>query len=284
MRSIWYIIKMRILKKNHREPDSSTHSAHQVDRFIILKQNLEARIGMSRDSKNDELIRLRVFLLGFVRTHNPVVDEQAFTQKMREMLGQEEFDIIKPPYGQTFIQFFELARKRREEFHNGCATTIRSNQLYGINLLWILYYLSSERLPKSWFPNKESDFAFVSEELKLFIRRINQLEEEPLEQPDYCPEPCSQCGCETIQGNCFNAECMRRRESVCASCGNPILEGNNAVEIDGIRLHSDCANHNQHNSHFRDYTECSACGCSSNDMTFIEDYGLICDGCISANQ
>jgi len=285
MRSIWYIIKMRILKKNRREPDPETHSALQFDRFIILGQNREAGIGMSRDSKNNELTSLRIFLLGFVRTHSPVVKEQAFTQRIREMLSRDEFDIIKPAYGQTFVEFFELARKTHEESRNGCATMIRKNQLYGIDLLWILYYLSSERLPKSWFPNKESDFAFVFEELKLVLGRMNQSEEEePLEQPAYFPEHCSLCGCEKIQGMCFDAECMRRRESACASCGNPILEGNNAVEVDGMRLHQDCANHNQHNSHFREHTECSACGCSSNDMSFVEGLGLVCSDCISLNQ
>ena len=285
MRSIRYIIKMRILKKKRREPDPETHSALQFDRFIILEQNREAGIGMSRDLKNNKWTHLRVFILGFVRTHSPVVKEQAFTQRIREMLSRDEFDIIKPDYGQTFVEFFELARKTREESRNGCATMIRKNQLYGIDLLWILYYLSSEQLPKSWFPNKESDFAFVFEELKSVLGRMNQSEEdEPLEQPAYFPEHCSLCGCEKIQGTCFDAECMRRRESACASCGNPILEGSNAVEVDGMRLHQDCANHNQHNSHFRDYTECSVCGCSSNDMSFVEGIGLVCSDCISLNQ
>ena len=286
MRSFRYIINMRILKKNHREPDSTTHSDHQINRFIILEQNREAGIGMSRDLKNNEWTRLRIFLLGFVRTHNPEVNEHAFIQKLREMLNREEFDYIQNLMGsQSFIQFFESTRKTREESRNGCATTIRSNQLYGIDLLWILYYLSSDQLPKSWFPNPESNFAFVFEELKSVFDRINQSEEdEPLEQPDYCPELCPRCNSETIQRTCFNAECMRRRESECASCGNLILEGSNAVEVDGMRLHQDCANHNRHNSHFRDYTECSACGCSSNDMSFVEGFGLICDGCISANQ
>ena len=285
MRSILYIINMRILKKNRREPDPETHTALQFDRFIILEQNREAVIGMSRDLKNEKSTRLRVFLLGFVRTHSSVVDEPVFIQKMREMLNRDEFDIIKPAYGQTFVEFFELARKTHEESRNGCATMIRKNQLYGIDLLWILYYLSSEQLPKSWFPNKESDFAFVFEELKSVLGRMNQLEEEePLEQPDYYQETCSQCGWETIQRTCFNAECVRRRESACASCGNPILEGSNAVEVDGMRLHQDCANHNQHNSHFREHTECSACGCSSNDMSFVEGLGLVCSDCISLNQ
>ena len=285
MRSILYIINMRILKKNRREPDPETHTALQFDRFIILEQNREAVIGMSRDLKNEKSTRLRVFLLGFVRTHSSVVDEPVFIQKMREMLNRDEFDIIKPAYGQTFVEFFELARKTHEESRNGCATMNRNNQLYGIDLLWILYYLSSEQLPKSWFPNKESDFAFVFEELKSVLGRMNQLEEEePLEQPDYYQETCSQCGREKIQGTCFNAECVRRRESACASCGNPILEGSNAVEVDGMRLHQDCANHNQHNSHFREHTECSACGCSSNDMSFVEGLGLVCSDCISLNQ
>jgi len=293
MRSIWYIIKMRILKKNHQEPDPATYSVHQFDWLIRMEQNRESGISESRDSKNNEWTRLKVFLLGFVKTHNPVVDEFAFTQRMREMLSRDEFDIIKPAYGQTFIQLFESMRKTSEESRNGCTTTIRKNQLYGINLLWILYYLSSERLPKSWFPNPESDFAFVFEELRTIVRQKVQEEEEHHRaimemgtpyQPDYHPEPCSLCGCETIQGTCFNAECMRRRESACASCGNPILEGSNSVEIDGMRLHSDCANHNQHNSHFRDYTECSFCRCSSDDMSFVEEFGLVCSDCISLNQ
>jgi len=284
MRSILYIINMRILKKNRREPDPETHTALQFDRFIILEQNREAVIGMSRDLKNNKWTHLRVFILGFVRTYSPVVNEKAFTQRIREMLSRDEFDIIKPAYGQTFLEFFEFARKTREESRNGCATMNRNNQLYGIDLLWILYYLSSEQLPKSWFPNKESDFAFVFEELKSVLGRMNQLEEEePLEQPDYYQETCSQCGREKIQGTCFNAECVRRRESACASCGNPI-EGSNAVEVDGMRLHQDCANHNQHNSHFREHTECSACGCSSNDMSFVEGFGLVCSDCISLNQ
>jgi hypothetical protein len=292
MRSIWYIIKLRILMKNHQEPDSATHTVHQFDRFMRMEQNRESGISESRDSKNNKWTRLKVFIIGFVRTHNPVVDEQSFIQRMREMLSRDEFDIIKPAYGQTFIQFFEFARKTREESRNGCATTIRSKQLYGIDLLWILYYLSSKRLPKGWFPNPESDFAFVFEELRTIVSQKVQEEEEHHRaimdmgtpyQPDYCPEPCSLCGSETIQGTCFNAECMRRRERACASCGNPI-EGSNVVEVDGMRLHPDCANHNQHNSHFRDYTECSACGCSSNDMSFVEGIGLVCDRCISVNQ
>lgn len=293
MRSIWYIIKMRILKKNHREPDFETHTVHQVDWFIRMEQNRESGISESRDSKNNKWTRLKVFIIGFVRTHNPVVDEPAFTQRMREMLSRDEFDIIKPAYGQTFIQLFESMRKTREESRNGCATMIRSKQLYGIDLLWILYYLSSELLPKSWFPNPESDFEFVFEELRTIVSQKVQEEEEHHRaimdmgtpyQPDYCPEPCSLCGCETIQRSCFNVECMRRRERACASCGNPILEGSNVVEVDGMRLHRDCANHNQHNSHFREHTECSACGCSSNDMSFVEELGLVCDRCISANQ
>ena len=73
------------------------------------------------------------------------------------------------------------------------------------------------------------------------------------------------------------------RESACPACGDPIEESN-AVEVDGMRLHRHCANHNQYNPHFRDYTECSVCGCSSNDMTFVEEYGLVCSDCISANQ
>jgi len=291
MRSIWYIIKMRILKKKRQMIDETTCPSHQLGEFLRRKHDRLEVISLSRDFKNDNWTRLRVFLLGFVKTHSPVVDEVAFTQKMREMLSRDEFDIIKPAYGQTFIQLFESARKTREEYRNGCATTIRKNQLYGIDLLWILYYLSSERLPKSWFPNPESDFAFVFEELKSVLGRKIQAEAEEAEEaePHHAGQPeqpayCCQCGGETIQGMCFDAECMRRRESECASCGNPILEGSNTVEIDGMRLHPDCANHNQHNSHFRDYTECSACGCSSNDMSFIEEYGLLCDRCISANQ
>jgi hypothetical protein len=73
------------------------------------------------------------------------------------------------------------------------------------------------------------------------------------------------------------------RESACASCGNPI-EGNNAVEVDGMRFHQDCANHNQYNSHFRDHTEYFGCDCSSNDKTFVEGFGFLCDNCISLNQ
>ena len=45
--------------------------------------------------KNNELTRLRIFLLGFVRTRDPVVNEQAFVQKLREMLNREEFDYIQ---------------------------------------------------------------------------------------------------------------------------------------------------------------------------------------------
>lgn len=293
MRSIWYIIKMRILKKKRQMIDETTCPSHQLGEFLRRKQNSLEAISRSRDFQNDNWTRVKVFLLGFVRTHLLVVNEQSFTQKMREMLSHDEFDTIKPAYGQTFIQLFESVRKTREESRNGYSTTIRRNHLYGIDLLWNLYYLSSERLPKSWFPNPESDFAFVFEELKSFLNRMIQAEEaeeeseeaEPHhaglpEQSDYCP----QCGRETIQGMCFNAECMRRSESACASCGNQILEGSNAVENDGMRLHQDCANHNQHNSHFRDYTECSVCGCSSNDMSFVEGLGLLCDQCIIANQ
>ena len=291
MRSFRYIIKMRILKKNRREPDFRTHSAHQIDRFIRMKQNQDLGISLSRDLKNNEWTRLRVFLLGFVKTHNPVVDEERFTQKLREMLSRDEFDYIKLAYGQSFIEFFESTKKTVYDIRYGCSTH-RSMRIRISGLLWILYYLSSERLPKSWFPNPESDFEFVFEELRTIVSQNVQEEEERHRaivemgtpyQPDYCPEPCSLCGCETIQGTCFNAECMRRRESACASCGNPI-EGNNAVEVDGMRFHQDCANHNQHNSHFRDYVECSICGCSSNDMSFVEEFGLICSDCISLNQ
>ena len=293
MRSFRYIFKMRILKKNHREPDSTTHTVHQIDWFIRMEQNREAGISESRDLKNNEWTRMRVFLLGFVRTHSPVVDEQAFTQRMMEMLNRDEFNYIQNLMGsQSFIQFFESTRKTHDEIYNGCSTH-RSMRIRISELLWILYYLSSELLPKGWFPNPESDFAFVFEELRTIVSQKVQEEEEHHRaimdmgtpyQPDYCPEPCSLCGSETIQGTCFNAECMRRRERACASCGNPILEGSNVVEVDGMRLHPDCANHNQHNSHFRDYTECSACGCSSNDMSFVEGIGLVCDRCINANQ
>ena len=289
MRSIWYIIKMRILKKNHREPDSTTHTVHQVDWFIRMEQNREAGISESRDLKNNEWTRLSIFLRGFVRTHSPVVDEPEFIQKMMEMLNRDEFNYIQNLIGsQSFIEFFESTKKTAYDIRYGCSTH-RSMRIRISELLWILYYLSSEQLPKSWFPNPESDFEFVFEELRTIVSQNIQEEEErhcagPPEQPDYHPKPCSLCGRETIQGSCFNAECMRRRESACASCGNPILEGSNVVEVDGMRLHRDCANHNQHNSHFRDYTECSACGCSSNDMSFVEGIGLVCDRCISANQ
>lgn len=292
MRSIWYIIKMRILKKNHREPDSTTHTVYQVNWFIRMEQNREEGISFSRDLKNNEWTRMRVFLLGFVRTHSPVVDEQAFTQRMREMLSRDEFDYIKLAYGQTFIDFFESTRKTHDEIYNGCSIH-RSMRIRISELLWILYYLSSEQLPKSWFPNPESDFAYVFEEMhRILSQHVHEDEERHRAimemgtpyQPDYCPEPCSLCGSETIQGSCFNAECMRRRESACPSCGNPILEGSNVVEVDEMRLHRDCANHNQHNSHFRNHTECYACGCSSNDMSFVEGIGLLCDNCISLNQ
>jgi hypothetical protein len=292
MRSIWYIIKMRILKKNHREPDSANHSALQINRFIILEQNRKAVISLSRDLKNDQLTILSVFLRGFVRTHSPVVNDPEFIKKMREMLSRDEFDYIQYLMGsQSFIEFFESTRKTRDDIYNGCSTA-RSMRIHISGLLWILFYLTSERLPKSWFSNPESDFMFVFEELRTIVRQNVQEEEErrceimemgPTEQPDYCPEPCSKCGCETIYGNCFNAECMRRRESACASCGNPI-EGSNVVEVDGIRLHQDCANHNQHNSHFRKHTKCSACRLSSNNMSFVNGLGFICDECIILNQ
>lgn len=292
MRSFRYRIKIRILKKNHREPDSATHTPHQVDRFIRMEQNREAGISLSRDLKNDRLTILSVFLRGFVRTHSPVVDEPEFIQKMMEMLNRDEFDYIQNLMGsQSFIQFFESTKKTAYDIRYGCSTH-RSMRICISGLLWILYYLSSERLPKSWFPNPESDFEFVFEELRTIVSQNVQEEEEhhraimemgPPEQPDYCQETCSQCGWETIQRTCFNSECMQRRESACASCGNPI-EGSNAVEVDGMRLHQDCANHNQHNSHFREHTECSACGCSSNDMSFVEGLGLVCSDCISLNQ
>jgi len=291
MRSLRYVIKMRNLKKNHREPDFRTHTAHQVDWFIRMEQNREAGISLSYDFKSNELTRLRVFLLGFVKTHNPVVDEPVFTQKLREMLSLDEFDIIKLAYGQSFIQFFKSTRKTRDDIYNGCSD-FRSMRMRVSDLLWILYYLSYERLPKSWFPNPESDFAFVFEKMRTILsqhvqeyekRRHAIMESGPAEQPDYCPEPCSLCNCEMIDGICFNAKCMRRRESACPACGNPI-EGNNAVEVDGMSLHVDCANHNQHNSHFRDHTEYFGCDCSSNDKTFVEGFGFLCDNCISLNQ
>jgi hypothetical protein len=292
MRSLRYIINMRILKKNHREPDSATHSIHQINWFIILEQNREAGIGMSRDLKNNEWTRLRVFLLGFVKTHNPVVDESVFIQRMREMLSRNEFDYIRNLMGsQSFIEFFESTKKTVYDIKYGCSTA-RSMRIRISGLLWILYYLSSERLPKSWFPNPESDFEFVFEELRTIVSQKVQEEEEHHRtimemgipyQPDYCPEPCSVCNCEMIDGICFNTVCVRMRESACASCGNPI-EGNNAVEVDGMRFHQDCANHNQYNSHFRDHTEYFGCDCSSNDKTFVEGFGFLCDNCISLNQ
>ena len=293
MRSFRYIFKIFILKKKRQIIDETTCPSHQLGEFLRRKQNRLEVISRSRDFKNDNWTCMKVFLLGFVRTHLPVVNEQAFTRKMREMLSRDEFDTIKPAYGQTFIQLFESARKTPEESRNGCATMIRKNQLYGIDLLWILYYLSSERLPKSWFPNPESDFAFVFEKLKSVLGRKIQAEAEEEEaeaeaEPHLAGQPeqaayCSQCGGETIQGMCFDAECMRRRENACPACGNPI-EGSNADVIDGIRLHQDCANHNQHNPHFRNYTEYFGCDCSSNDKTFVEGFGFFCDRCISANQ
>jgi hypothetical protein len=296
MRSFRYIVKMRFLKKNHREPDSTTHTAQEIDQFIRMEQNRELAIGMSRDLKNDNWIRIRIFITVFVKTHSPVVNEQPFTQKMSERLSPKEFNIIKLAHGQTFIDVFNSVRKSREESYDGCITIIRSTQLYGIDLLWLLYYLSYERLPKSWFPNPESDFEVVFEELKSFLgRMIPQSEEEEEEedaesrhaglpeQPDYFPEPCPQCGCETIQGMCFDEECTRMRESACPACGNPI-EGSNAVEVDGMRLHVDCANYNQHNSDFNNHTEYFGCNCSSNDKTFVKGFGFFCHQCISDNQ
>jgi len=288
MRSFLYKNKMRILKKNRREPDSETHSFHQINLFIQMEQDRIESISRSRDLKNNEWTRLRAFLLGFVRTHSPVVDEPAFIQKMMEMLSHDEFDYIKLVYGQSFIQFFESMRKTSHDIRYGCSTH-RSMRMRISDLLWILYYLSAERLPKSWFTNPESDFVFVFEEMRTILSQYVQEDEErhragPPEQPDYCPETCSQCGWETIQRTCFNPECIRRRESACASCGHPILEGGNAVEVDGMRLHPDCANHNQETPHFSNHTECSACGCSSNDMSFVEGLGLVCSDCISLNQ
>jgi hypothetical protein len=258
-----------------------------------MEQNRDAGISLSRDLKNNEWTPLRVFLLGFVRTHSPVVDEQAFTQRMMEMLNRDEFNYIQNLMGsQSFIEFFESTKKTAYDIRYGCSTH-RSMRIRISELLWILYYLSSERLPKSWFPNPESDFEFVFEELRTIVSQNVQEEEERHRaivemgtpyQPDYCPELCSLCGCETIQGTCFNAECTLRRESACASCGNSILEGSNMVEVDGIRLHQDCANHNQYNPHSHDYQECSACRHTSNNMSFVEGLGFVCDGCIIANQ
>ena len=208
------------------------------------------------------------------------------------MLSRNEFDYIRNLMGsQLFIEFFESTKKTVYDIKYGCSTA-RSMRIRISGLLWILYYLSSEQLPKSWFPNPESNFAFVFDEMHTIVRQNVQEDEEhrlaimesgPTEQPDYCPEPCSLCNCEIIDGMCFNAECMQMRESACASCGNPI-EGNNVVEVDGMRLHVDCANHNQHNPHFHDYIECSFCGCSSNDISFDEKFGLLCDNCIIANK
>ncbi len=289
IRSIWFFIKMRKLKKNRQDPDTATHSVPQYDRFIILEQNRSVAISWSRDFKNDEYTRLRVFLHVFVITHSPEVDEVKFIQKLREMMNHDIFNYIQSLIGnQSFIQFFESTRKTRDEISKGCSTA-RSMHMYISGLVWILYYLSSKRLPKSWFPNPESNFGFVLEELMSVVgQNIHKedecrLEMEEPSQSDYFSERCHICGCETIQGNCFNDECMRMRENVCASCRNSIEESN-VVEIDGMRLHRDCANHNQQTQHFRNYTECSVCGCSSDDMSFVEGIGLICGGCMSANQ
>jgi hypothetical protein len=209
---------------------------------------------------------------------------------MREMLNRDEFDYIQNLMGsQSFIEFFESTKKTVYDIRYGCSTH-RSMRIRISGLLEILYYLSSERLPKSWFPNPESDFVFVFEELNRIVSEKVQEEREyhrsiiemgePY-QPNYYPEPCPLCGCETIDRTCFNAECMRSRESACPSCENPILEERDAVERDGMRFHKSCLDYNQL---FRDHPECSTCGCSSNDMSFDEEIGLICSDCISLNQ
>jgi hypothetical protein len=282
MRSNWYIIKMRILKKNRREIDSTPHSDHQFDRFITMNQDYDARISESRDLSDNEWTHLRVFLLGFVRTHSPVVDDTKFIQKLREMLNRDEFDYIRNLMGnQSFIQFFESTNKTQYYIRYGCSTP-RSIRIYISGLVWILYYLSSERLPKSWFPNPESDFAFVFEELRTIIgQKVQEEEEHHHSGPPYQPDYCSLCGSETIDRICFNAVCVRRRESACASCGNPI-EGINTIEVDGMRLHRDCANHNQQTQLFQDYTVCSFCDCSSKDMSFVEGFGFLCHNCVIA--
>jgi hypothetical protein len=271
---------MRILKKKRQMIDETTCPSHQLGEFLRRKHNRLEVISRSRDFKNNNWTRVRVFLLGFIGTHSPVVDEGKFILKLLKMLSsQEEIDYItKMMENQTFVQFFESTRK-----------TLDKDKAYISDLLWILYYLSSERLPKSWFPNPESDFAFVFEKLKSVLgRKIQEEAEEAEAEPYLAGQPeqqayCSQCSGETIQGICFDAECMRRRENACPACGNPI-EGSNADVIDGIRLHQDCANHNQHNPHFRNYTEYFGCDCSSNDKTFVEGFGFFCDQCIIANQ
>lgn len=285
LRSFRYTFKMRILKKKHQNPDITTHSIPEVDRFYTLEADRLTVISQSRDLKNDPLTHIHVILVGFVKTHSPCIDEPRFIQYLREKLSPNEYQYLTQCIGEmTFIQFFESTIKTID------GNTSQNRMRYYVSkLVWILYYMSYERLPKSLFLNMD----FVFNLLQIQIQEENEEIENSIQyaqSPHYQPEynQCSGCGNIIsspdeiyIGGMLYHHGCVPfdlPRNNTCASCGHPI--GGNAVEVDGMRLHPDCANHNQSNSYFQDYTDCSGCGCSSNDMAFVEGVGLICDDCV----
>jgi len=293
MRSFRYKFMMKILKKKHQEPDPMTSSIPEVDRFYTLEADRLTAISQSRDLKNDPLTRIHVILIGFVRTHSPCVDEANFIKYLCEKFSPDEYQYLTQYIGNmTFIQFFESTTRTKDEI-----SSQKRMRYYVSKLVWILYYILSEKITKCWFEHRYLDIEIVFNLLQIQIQEFIQEEKEAIERavqyaqsPPYQPEynQCSGCGIIIsspdevyINGMCFHPACVRPRDNTCASCGHPI--GGNAVEVDGMSLHPDCASHNQSNSYFRNYTECSACCCSSNDMTMFEGIGLICDACIHAS-
>ena len=289
LRSFRYKIMMKILKKKHQEPNSATHSITEVDRFHTLEADRLTAISQSRDLKNDPLTCIHVILVAFVKTHSPRVDEANFIEYLSEKLSPDEYQYLTRYIGDiTFIQFFESTRITRDEIR-----TQKRMRYYISKLVWILYYMSCKQVTKFLFLDMEIVFNLLQIQIQEFIQEENETIEQSVQyaqshpyQPEY--NQCFGCGTAIpsstevyIDGMFFHPACVRPRDNMCASCGHPI--GGNAVEVDGMRLHPDCANHNQSNSYFRDYTECSACGCSSNDMTMFEGVGLICDACVHAS-
>ena len=293
MRSFRYKFMMKILKKKHQEPDPTIHSINDFNRFYTLEADRLTAISQSRDLKNDPLTRIHVILIGFVRTHSQCVDEANFIEYLREKFSPDEYQYLTQYIGNmTFIQFFESTIRTKDEI-----SSQKRMRYYVSKLVWILYYILSEKITKCWFQHRYLDIEIVFNLLQIQIQEFIQEEKEAIEKsvqyeqsPHYQPEynQCSGCGIIIsspdevyINGMCFHPACVRPRDNTCASCGHPI--GGNAVKVDGMSLHPDCASHNQSNSYFRDHPECSACRRSSNDMTMFEGIGLICDACVHAS-
>ena len=147
MRSFRYNIKMRILKKNYQEPDPMIHSINDFNRFYTLEADRLTAISQSRDLKNDPLTRIHVILIGFVRTHSPCIDEANFIKYLREKFSPDEYQYLTQYIGNmTFIQFFESTIRTRDEI-----SSQKRMRYYVSKLVWILYYILSEKITKCWF-------------------------------------------------------------------------------------------------------------------------------------